>query len=178
VFPVRFDRFSPYFNHAREYNLDLHPMAHYALTYPFDSGTLINLAYYFEDHNVGTDYFVAMVESLGKLRVVVSKWRDMWKRTSSDAWVSPKLYFLDDTDGEIIDSRSGKTLRLSVGANGRRLLESLYKPKATSILVREFPTISVEAEMENLLAKGLIFREGERSVGLVCPGNPPPMPER
>src|SRR5262245_48729271 len=34
VFPVRFDRFSPYFMKAREYGLDLHPLDYYQLTYP------------------------------------------------------------------------------------------------------------------------------------------------
>src|SRR5262249_26047202 len=34
VYPVRFDRFSPYYNQARSYGLDLHPMEFYSFIYP------------------------------------------------------------------------------------------------------------------------------------------------
>ncbi len=175
VFPVRFDRFSPYFSKASQYELDLHPMAHYGLTYPFDKHTLFNLAYYFSDHHVEAEYFVAMVEWIGQLRAKVREWQRLWDR-HFNAGSEPKLHFLNETSGELLDSRSGEKLYYDVGRCGRHLLESLNKPKTASMLAQEFPDESVAHELEALKARGLLFWEGERAVGLVCPHKPPACP--
>ena len=55
VFPVRFDRYSPYFVQAAHYGLDLHPIDYYELIYPFDEEVLSNLAYYFSDRNLNSE---------------------------------------------------------------------------------------------------------------------------
>jgi len=47
VYPVRFDRYSPYFVKAGEYGLDLHPLDYYPMIYPFPQDAIDNLAYYF-----------------------------------------------------------------------------------------------------------------------------------
>jgi ribosomal peptide maturation radical SAM protein 1 len=172
VFPVRFDRFSPYFNKAKEYHLDLNPMAYYALTYPFDRQILANLAYYFSNHNYDADYLVALAENIGKVRDKIESWRQLWTKELVAMTLQPKLHFIAKTGGEILDSRSGATLRLDVGPLGRRVLEFLYKPKVASMLSREFPDTTVDNELEILDTMGLLFREGERVVGLVCPHEP------
>jgi radical SAM superfamily enzyme YgiQ (UPF0313 family) len=47
VFPVRFDRFSPSFMRAAEYDLKLRPLELYELVYPFPAESLTQLAYFF-----------------------------------------------------------------------------------------------------------------------------------
>ena len=56
VFPVRFDRFSPYYDEADSYGLKLVPVDWYGLTYPWPKEALANLAYYFSDLNYGAAY--------------------------------------------------------------------------------------------------------------------------
>src|SRR5678815_3638378 len=62
TFPVRFDRYSPYFVKAAEYQLDLRPLDYYRMTYPFDEGALSRLAYYFTDVNYGAPYIAVVVK--------------------------------------------------------------------------------------------------------------------
>src|SRR4051812_2508867 len=47
AFPVRFDRYSPYFTRAAEYGLELEPYDFYRAIYPFGDESLANMAYYF-----------------------------------------------------------------------------------------------------------------------------------
>lgn len=50
LMPVRYDRFSPYFCEAEQYQLHLRPHWAYAYAYPLGEAQLSRLAYYFEDH--------------------------------------------------------------------------------------------------------------------------------
>jgi ribosomal peptide maturation radical SAM protein 1 len=45
--PIRFDRFSPYFENARGYGLALRPFSSYEQVYPFSAPDLADLAYFF-----------------------------------------------------------------------------------------------------------------------------------
>jgi len=49
AFPVRFDRFSPYFKLAEEYGLKLVPGDFYGMIYPFPAEDLVHLAYFFRN---------------------------------------------------------------------------------------------------------------------------------
>jgi ribosomal peptide maturation radical SAM protein 1 len=168
AFPVRFDRFSPYFNKAREYRLDLHPLDYYELVYPFDAQGLTNIAYYFSDHNFAADYAMAMIKWIARVREKVKAWRELWKDDLAGA-TRPRLQFRAAGGGTVVDSRSGKTIEHEIGASGRSLLESLAKPKSASMIAQEFPTIDVERETQTLRDKGLLFLDGDRLVSLVCP---------
>ncbi|MBA3746648.1 MAG: hypothetical protein H0W96_04035 [Solirubrobacterales bacterium] len=55
--PVRMDRFSPYHSDPEAYDMvDVRPLAPYRYLYPFDEGSLLRLAYYFDyDHADGRD---------------------------------------------------------------------------------------------------------------------------
>lgn len=56
VFPVRFDRFSPYYFREQEYGLRLTPYDYYEFCYPFSPVVLRNMAYYFQDLNYDARY--------------------------------------------------------------------------------------------------------------------------
>ena len=68
VYPVRFDRYSPYFMKSEEYGLDLHPLDYYSLIYPFPEEALDNLAYYFGDSNSGAEYAQMVSKWIGRTK--------------------------------------------------------------------------------------------------------------
>jgi hypothetical protein len=101
IYPVRFDRFSPYFVQAKQYELELRPLDYYYLTYPFGGGTIANIAYYFSDANLGAPYFVMMARWIEKLKEQIKTWKERWSSGNR-----PSLHFKWDAGSPIIyDSR-------------------------------------------------------------------------
>jgi ribosomal peptide maturation radical SAM protein 1 len=156
VYPIRFDRFSPYFVQAAQYGLELQPLDLYRFTYPWDDGALANLAYYFADQNVTAPYFTAMVKWIGRLRRAQTLWRDRWSGGEP-----PALRFEREGGTTVYDSRSGTAVVHDVGETGRRLLTALEEPATLA---------EVDAELADLVplrSHGLIFEDGPRLVSLV-----------
>ncbi|HEY6352147.1 MAG TPA: RiPP maturation radical SAM C-methyltransferase [Candidatus Angelobacter sp.] len=165
AFPVRFDRFSPYYDQADKYQLNLRPLDFYSLIYPFGTEDITNLAYYFMDKNTETaepQYFMALIEWLGELGAKVGQWRALWKVPENH----PKLCWLDN--GVVYDSRSGAAVEHHVGTGGRTILQHLEKPTRIADLVKVFsPELDVADEIARLQAKGLLFQEDDRLFSLV-----------
>lgn len=169
VFPVRFDRFSPYYEEAAAYGLDLHPLDWYELTYPFPAEALRRLAYYFSDHNYAAPYALNTARMVGKLREKVARWQELW-----ESGARPELR-LEERGGAavVFDSRSGTPVEHPLTPEARRLLGALATPKKIVNLVRELDGVDVEAEMAGLMERGLVFHEGERYLALIVA---PPRP--
>jgi ribosomal peptide maturation radical SAM protein 1 len=165
VFPVRFDRFSPYYYQADKYDLNLCPLDFYPLIYPFEERDLSNFAYYFMDRNTEEaepQYFVAMVEWIEKLGAKVDHWRALWRNPENH----PNLFVHED--GIIYDSRSGSVLEHHVGVTGRTILRRLGRPTRISDLLKAFsPEVNVMEEIELLNQRGLLFQEEDRLFSLV-----------
>jgi hypothetical protein len=174
VYPVRFDRYSPYFMQARQYELDLTPVDYYKFIYPYDPETLRNMAYYFTDRNTGAKYLISMVKWIGKIKEKFEPWNALWHKASPDR---PALYFKQKGDPTIIfDSRSGTAKEYSVGAVGAQLLELMTRPRRQAELSTELaqvPQLDLEKEMAWLHERGLLFQEGDRLISLVLPKEPP-----
>ncbi|HEX6040883.1 RiPP maturation radical SAM C-methyltransferase [Longimicrobium sp.] len=169
VFPVRFDRFSPYFDEAEQYGLKLKPVDWYGLTYPFPREALDNLAYYFSDHNYGAAYATNAARMVGRLREKVTRWKQLW-----EGGKHPELR-LSERGGvpHVYDSRSGTAIEYPITPDARAVLEGLAMGKKLVNLARELPGVEVEAEVKRLMERGLIFHEGERYMSLIVP---PPKP--
>ncbi len=164
VHPVRFDRFSPYFDEADAYGLDLRPLDWYGLTYPFPREVLAELAYYFADHNYAAAYATNTARMLMKLRQKVDRWRALWERPER----RPRLYLRDGRgDATVYDSRSGTAVVHVIDTEARLLLDALTTPKKVPALVGELPGLDVERVLGGLVQKGLVFHEGERFLSLV-----------
>jgi ribosomal peptide maturation radical SAM protein 1 len=165
AFPVRFDRFSPYYSQADNYQLNLRPLDFYPLIYPFEKEDVFDLAYYFKDQNTEDtepQYFVAMVKWIDKLRTKVDQWRALWK----DPQNHPRL-FLHEND-VVYDSRSGSVVEHRVGETGRTILQHLDKPTRIAQLSKLFSSeLNVLEEIGRLQEKGLLFREEDRLFSLV-----------
>jgi ribosomal peptide maturation radical SAM protein 1 len=167
VFPVRFDRFSPYFMRADDYKLDLHPMDFYSFIYPFDEGTLQDFVYYFADRNLLAEYFTTMVQWIGKLQDVVNQWQARWQ--DSKHTLPPRLEFKGSSD-TVYDSRSGSAIEYPVGPSGRAILNHLSTPTRMEEVVKTFFP-QYDSELFNLIEflkeKRVLFQEGERLISLV-----------
>jgi ribosomal peptide maturation radical SAM protein 1 len=167
AFPVRFDRFSPYFYKAKEYNLDLAPLDFYPMVYPFEEGDLKNLAYYFADKNFAADYFVTMAKWIGKVRPKVAEWQARWDASKFN--LPPRLFFKEGTQ-KVYDSRSGAALEYSLEHASWTILRYLDKPTRMEDILKAFPAeagFNVHEEIAMLEAKGLIFQESGRFFSLM-----------
>jgi magnesium-protoporphyrin IX monomethyl ester (oxidative) cyclase len=171
VFPVRFDRFSPYYTRAKEYGLDLEPYDFYRLTYPFPDEVLADLAYYFRDRNGTAEYVVHLNRWLARMREAHAPWARGWDDAAAEA---PKLHF--EAGGTIHDTRPGHVIRHDVGTLGRRVLEALDGPRDARALAAALPDASAEAVasgLRDLAARRLVFEEGGRYLSLVLAQDPP-----
>jgi ribosomal peptide maturation radical SAM protein 1 len=167
VYPVRFDRFSPYHTQAQSYELDLHPMDFYSFVYPFDEEDLQKFAYYFTDRNVMAEYFISVFEWIDKLQTIVNTWKERWKDPLPN--LTPRLEFRGDSD-IIYDSRSEPAAEYSVGPTGKAILNYLAKPVRMAELVKVFSPIDgsdLASLIELLNEKRLLFQEGDRLISLV-----------
>lgn len=169
AYPVRFDRFSPYYYQADSYGLDLRPLDFYALIYPFKEDELKNLAYYFSDANVRADYFVNTAKWIGKVRAKVQEWQARWKDSSA---LPPRLYCKPGST-IVYDSRSGAAVEHELGSDGRAVLDHLARPAQLDQAQKFFAEsgMDVAGEIQMLLEKKLLFQEGERMMSLVLTGD-------
>jgi magnesium-protoporphyrin IX monomethyl ester (oxidative) cyclase len=168
AFPVRFDRYSPYFTGADRYGLDLRACDFYELVYPFPEEALSNLAYCFSDVHFEAGYQQAMLRWLAPLREQVGRWRAGWAGTAP----RPLLRFDGAERTKVFDSRSGEALVHDVGEEGRRVLDQLLTPRTLDALAAGLADIKgfdAEKSVECLKERGLVFQEGERFLGLVLP---------
>lgn len=170
VFPVRFDRFSPYFAEADEYGLKLKPLDYYPMTYPFAPEVLEELAYYFADLNYQAPYAMNAARMVGRLREKSDRWIKMWSNKER----RPQLCLRErNGDTFVFDTRSGAPVEHALSDACLRVLDSLTTPKKLVNVAKELEDVDVEAEVATLTQKGLIFHEGERYISLIVP---PPRP--
>jgi ribosomal peptide maturation radical SAM protein 1 len=170
AFPVRFDRFSPYFYKAQEYKLDLHPLDFYAMVYPFDKAELQDLAYYFADRNIAAEYFITLAKWIGKVRAKVTEWQTRW--SDPKYTVPPRLHF-NRRAQTIYDSRSGSVTEHVLDGRAWAILGYLAKPTRLEDIGKSFSPedgFDVPGVIASLEAKGLIFEEGDRFFSLVLDG--------
>lgn len=171
VYPVRFDRYSPYYDEAKKYGLDLHPLGYYTMVYPFEQADLRDLAYYFADENINAPYFMMMAKWIGKLRVKMSNWIARWQNPGRGP--APRLFFKPNST-IVFDSRSDKVTEHQVGATGKAILDFLSRPgriDAVSKGLSHIEGLDAEKEIQLLQQKGLLFQEGDRFLSLVLDGD-------
>jgi len=168
VYPVRFDRYSPYFVKAGEYGLDLHPLDYYPLIYPFPQDSIDNLAYYFSDRHIQSEYVQTMSQWITKIREKVDRWIESWNSDHG----RPKLFLRQNGKQSVVyDSRSQEVAEYPLGANNTRALRYLaVKPRDLVDLAREFRDVDGFDARQTLgffKERGLVFEENERYFSLV-----------
>ena len=167
AFPVRFDRYSPYFVKAAEYGLQLRSFDCYRLTYPFPAEALEQLAYYFQDKNYEASHFTLLIDWLAPMRETVGAWLARWR--DRDNGNVPKLYLEPAGEAAIVhDSRNGRG-SYEITPARKRLLEFLDKPRRLSELetfCRE-ETLDQEEELAFLDEHQLVWEEKGKRLSLV-----------
>jgi ribosomal peptide maturation radical SAM protein 1 len=162
LFPVRFDRFSPYFMQSEEYGLDLEPLDYHELIYPFPPEVIRNLAYFFRDRNIDAPYQVDLADHLTHLQKAVHYWSERWQ--SSDG--VPQLRLITDEMGWLVeDSRSGHRMEHELEEADVILLRSLEKPQSLSQIGKHD-----REGLDYLREIGLLFEERGRVMSLVMEG--------
>jgi ribosomal peptide maturation radical SAM protein 1 len=174
---VAFERYSPYFVNAQEYELDLHPDGIYRLLYPFDEEVLENLAYHFTNHNFKAPYLIAMYKWIDKIRDKCYVWQTRWH--GQDQALPPRLFFEQKRDLTIVyDSRSEEAVEHHLDQIAIEMLKYLDKPRSLTQLAEAFGHIQgldATKEITSLQDRGLVFEENGRFLSLVLPGEPAPL---
>ncbi len=169
AFPVRFDRYSPYYTQRQEYGLELSPYAFYRFIYPFPEEVLASMAYYFEDQNYAAAYQANTVKWQEQLGKGTFRWLERFK--GFDGLLPASLTLEPRGSGSRVrDTRSGilmvhemseleTSILLDADANGWRTADiAAHLDRKVS---------EVEAAIERLRELGLIFEEGDRKMSVV-----------
>jgi len=164
AFPVRYDRFSPYFTQADEYGLKLRTLDYYRLTYPYPEEAVARMAYFFTDTNIGAPYIQTMLQYLGRIREKAHAWHKQWNDGRA---IPPKLYLKRTGDAGVIhDSRNGRMAEHTLGPRHVQLLGLLESPRSDETLRKEAGP-ELEADLAFLDERGLVWKEGDRTMSLV-----------
>ncbi|HVR96714.1 MAG TPA: RiPP maturation radical SAM C-methyltransferase [Thermoanaerobaculia bacterium] len=169
AFPIRFDRYSPYFTRAAEYGLDLAPYAFYGAIYPFGEEALSRMAYYFEDRNYDADYLVRLLRWQERLNTAVQRWQQRWQ--GSDGALRAELRLKTDGDGAVVhDTRTGERVEHRLNALGFEVLHAVRGRGLGAHHLRDQMGIDepvAASELAHLAELGLVFEEDGRFIGLV-----------
>lgn len=165
VFPIRFDRFSPYHKLASEYGLKLQPSEFYSMLYPFPAEDLHDLAYFFRNEDLNAAYLVNTSRWLGRLRERVAQWWALWERSPK-----PELAFEQRDDTVVIDSRTGNRVEHRLRPSALRALRALrqhHKIPRLAEMLGDLPVDEVAREVASLQESGLVFEENGYYLSLV-----------
>jgi len=162
VFPVRFDRFSPYFKESEEYSLDLKPLDYHDLIYPFSDEVRSNMAYYFRDRNIDAPYQRDLAGHLAHLRDSITRWRAGWEGEAT----APRLRLVRDDLGWVVeDSRLGHMVEHEIEDDDVALLR-----EAETVVPVERLRQKYGESYDLLIELGLLFEERGRAMSLVFEG--------
>lgn len=160
VFPVRFDRFSPYHSNPADYDLDLVPADFYGYVYPYAEGSLNDIAYYFQNSNIFASYYVPMFDGLEPVSKLISQWHERWL---SPGRFKPLLELtLENGCAQILDTRAGDERRVLLSEMAGRAIDHLVEPVEASWVETHYPGALAE-----LRAARLVFEERGRVLSLV-----------
>jgi len=169
AYPVRFDRFSPYYMQAKEYGLKLRPCDFYEMVYPFPEEDLANLAYFFTDQNFENAYIATTANWIRKLEALTDHWNVRWHQR--DGKLKPQLMFVSRNDSRcVLDTRSGAEVHHEIDPLAVRILDGLAEPTSRSRLAEQSPDTStpeIDRQLEVLQERGLVFQEEDRFISLL-----------
>jgi ribosomal peptide maturation radical SAM protein 1 len=162
---VRFDRYSPYYDKAEEYGLDLTPMDFYPLIYPFDDEQIARMAYFFSDRKI-SPYLLDAITWLKPLNEKVQWWQAMWEPGIE----RPELALRSEHGRHWVhDTRDGTVRRVDIDEALLPLLRRLTAPVTPRRLADDLGLEQevVDSHLDFMRAHNLLFTEGERIMSLV-----------
>lgn len=166
VFPVRFERFSAYFEDPEGFGLSLEPAEMYRHTLPFSGMDLREFAYWFEDVTADAAYAKNTAKWRGPLNDLIDEWRKRWAHPA----VPPRLELdcaASGVEAKVVDTRGSEPLTYEVPRHVVRLLQELEVPlDRQRILGIGDQRDETEDALQWALTRGLIFAEGSHLLGL------------
>jgi magnesium-protoporphyrin IX monomethyl ester (oxidative) cyclase len=163
---IRFDRYSPYFTQRDDYGLDLHPMDHYELIYPFGPESLTEMAYFFTDRNLAP-YTLNAIKWHDRLNQMIRDWQAAW--ASGKPQRELRLDGSELTGWRILDSRSGTPVSHDVDQPMSLLIRKLTSPARAGQLTAEWEggTADAQRRLGWLREQAMLFEEDDRILSLV-----------
>jgi ribosomal peptide maturation radical SAM protein 1 len=177
VFMIRFDRYSPYYDRRQEYGLDLHPMDNYALTYPFGSAALRQLAYFFADHNMAP-FTLNAVQWHARLSKLVEDWKAAWPEPGPRHEL--RLEGSDAAGWRIRDTRSGRPVLHQADGITSALIRRLASPGQQAQIAAGWagdPGV-FESRLGWLRDQRMLFEEDGKMLSLVLSGDDEELEEK
>jgi ribosomal peptide maturation radical SAM protein 1 len=169
AYPIRFDRFSPYFVKAKEHGLKLKPYKWYEMLYPFPEEELRDLAYFFVDEDYKAAHIANTARWLGKMRERINHWQTRYHQR--DRRLKPELTTRQRRGKMVIyDSRSGSVVEHSLTPVGWRILDLLEDQQRIPRLVDKLgdvPESEVASQVAFFKQHGLVFEEDGIYMSLV-----------
>lgn len=183
--PVQYHRFSPYFNSADEYGLQLAPSPAYSFIYPFEEKDLADLAYNFFDKNckpLGDSFLDYGSSEANTLYASICSWKSCFYGN-----LRPLLCYQELDGGllQIIDTRkcSKKRIYLLSGLEKKLMImgdcvTSLSKAVRQLRLQEEDVTSSCIANiLASLESQGLVLVRKGHFLSLPIGGQVPRLPK-
>ena len=165
---IRFDRYSPYFNHPSDFGLELVPYQFYSFLYPFDEPWLSRVAYFFDSAGE-TSCGPEGREAVATLRDLITEWRRRWSGDSRPVLeVKAKGATLT-----VIDTRDAASPLEHVLDEAERVtLDCLRQPRTLAHLPRllgerGIPATDAERAIAFVRDRRWLFEEEARAVSIV-----------
>lgn len=165
--PVRFDRFSVYWNDPDKYELKLHPFSAYSYVFPYDMEFLNNFAYYFEDRNYTSDRLITMMGKYSDMDNAVKKWKENWSQENTDDIARLQILSKDD-NYYIYDSRDNvKEYEISDTVKSILDYTNVVRSMDEIQLETGLDNIDIDKIINDLSEKDLLHREGDEVMSLI-----------
>jgi ribosomal peptide maturation radical SAM protein 1 len=170
---LRFDRYSPYYTQAEEYDLKLVPSPAYRHVYPLDEQALDELAYYFVDANQDSGRFRRGEYS--RLRQALADWSAEFKRGV------PAVLSAEDDGQElrIFDTRRvAPSRQRTLRGLAREVLLECDQPSSPKKLARQMQRSweELESTVTMLSQERLLLWRDDRLLALPVFGSLPGLP--
>lgn len=164
---VRFDRFSPYFDHPEQFGLtNLRPYPAYRYIYPYLSDTdLFCIAYYFQADFARSSDVSRHTQSL---RANLAQWKRAQAASQLFATQNgERLVIWDHRAGtkSPVHILEGPTMQAYELCDDIQDVNLLYN-KMSSSMTRQFTADELAGWLASLVERGLMVREGKRYLSL------------
>lgn len=170
---IRYDRFSPYFNTAKDYGLQLQPYWAYGQVYPLAPVDLAQQAYFFIDESAPASY-------PERLHAAIEEWGRNWMNTGSRGLpemnpAAPNLSMIDDGECIYLQDTRQCAVRANLKLTGidadvyracdsSKTRESLQRVIGQTYL--SYDKSCIDQAIERLLGLKIMVRFGERLLSL------------
>jgi ribosomal peptide maturation radical SAM protein 1 len=173
VFPISFERFSPYHYDQDKFNLKIKASFIYAMLYPGSKMDFDKVAYYFDAVWDGKDK--SEHEFIALAKTICTEWKNQRQASAINFFYEKGQRFLTLYDSRPLGGQARPTLRRYTldDVQSRIFLfcdENRSFNAIQQMLMTEVKTPPVEQDTRKLLdrfvAKGFMFREGDRYLSL------------